>query len=1131
MRKTKRSAFTIVELVIVIAVIAILSAVLIPTFGAIIKNANVAADQSAAATLTTELHIYLKGETIDSEAELMAAINAIDPDGKKLVPKALSHDHHFWFDMENQMIVAGFTEDIKNKTSQSTSKIESQSGAVLTSAELIAETSSNTAFLGMRDVFNNGFFLIDSADALSSMFGDMSSITKDNYATFISTLDNTAKNNEVYGVIAEKVLENVAKTTIFTNGGVFYFSENTADSFVFFADDVKVISNTHYVYDGSKVNTVTNGTLPAPKGALNLPSSVVLVEENSLDFGDGNSVVINTTLADANAIANVFSPLASDATIKDKAGVSYKIVHLDTLPEGDTHEKDRLVLASDNTTWMADLIVKLPFEDYTIGYTEEDSLVEFNTDTLYVSNLKSDDVVLFAKDTKSDATSLSVFKWESDNAAITVQGGVLSFDEDAILAGSHRATITATAKNINGENIVRTLKVEVRMPVAANVTIDNEVYPLGKGDQQLTYYVTAQNKEITPTINGTVTWKSETNGEILYGLRTGELTVKDANETVCPNNTLEVGTSSTTFTISLDGRLETNFIVSVIDTTKSPFQLKYHHSSGFDTHKVADRSAYYVGSGNKLNLTDLFDSSYVFGNGKSAKITVYGWAEGNTALYTTNEINNHFLNDLEDENNGGVKYITADYTKTVTTAAQWEAAYIDFTTTSRYDRNNVNLNIIVEVAPVDDFAMVAYITVVDGAMNVTTIDDMDKYFGEGKDVVLQSDLTNIPSTSKVEISGNNLYGNGYKIVAQQYQPTTKVVNDYFIKLHNGTIDNIYIAGPVYPDFDYDTATNGTHVSGILATGTSTVQNSYVSHFRQPISGQGDVLNVVNTTLEGGNYANLQLVYGHLNLTDVTTIQNSNGTPDTFGKNKKIIGFGIFIESSALPVDGTSSSKKTPITINGYLDQFNWIAESAPKNGIYMPTVMGIDLNKVFPNLYNTDTFSSMKNYVHTVGSDKYVNGGVMCMILNPKTFDDTLPGSYKDVYTFPLDSTGCIKSGYNYSSYIVNNLIVNNNSGKTNASDNASYKKLYSLYMPTFEYKVQSMGDAAYKKAPFMKDTARAAAIAVIKGVISAMGVDISKIDAQINIFTYSNQDFTLNGEGFAIDYTSTDGYYNNYGN
>ena len=51
MKKMNKKGFTIVELVIVIAVIAILAAVMIPTFGGIIKRANEsAAMQEATAT-------------------------------------------------------------------------------------------------------------------------------------------------------------------------------------------------------------------------------------------------------------------------------------------------------------------------------------------------------------------------------------------------------------------------------------------------------------------------------------------------------------------------------------------------------------------------------------------------------------------------------------------------------------------------------------------------------------------------------------------------------------------------------------------------------------------------------------------------------------------------------------------------------------------------------------------------------------------------------------------------------------------------------------------------------------------------------------------------------------------------
>ena len=57
MRNTNKKGFTIVELVIVVAVIAILAAVLIPTFSSIIKKANLSADQQAIRNMNTALQV------------------------------------------------------------------------------------------------------------------------------------------------------------------------------------------------------------------------------------------------------------------------------------------------------------------------------------------------------------------------------------------------------------------------------------------------------------------------------------------------------------------------------------------------------------------------------------------------------------------------------------------------------------------------------------------------------------------------------------------------------------------------------------------------------------------------------------------------------------------------------------------------------------------------------------------------------------------------------------------------------------------------------------------------------------------------------------------------------------------
>ena len=72
MKKTNKKGFTIVELVIVIAVIAILSAVLIPTFGGVIADAqNSAALQAARQAQTKFLSDKENAETLKKDSVII----------------------------------------------------------------------------------------------------------------------------------------------------------------------------------------------------------------------------------------------------------------------------------------------------------------------------------------------------------------------------------------------------------------------------------------------------------------------------------------------------------------------------------------------------------------------------------------------------------------------------------------------------------------------------------------------------------------------------------------------------------------------------------------------------------------------------------------------------------------------------------------------------------------------------------------------------------------------------------------------------------------------------------------------------------------------------------------------------
>ena len=114
-RFLKRSAFTIVEMVIVIAVIGILDTVMVPTISGMIERANKSADTQFAASLTIQLAMHSVNGGINSEEDLREAFKEFyDEDyyDTKLVPKAAKSGYHFWYNTLNGSVTAGTYQDI-----------------------------------------------------------------------------------------------------------------------------------------------------------------------------------------------------------------------------------------------------------------------------------------------------------------------------------------------------------------------------------------------------------------------------------------------------------------------------------------------------------------------------------------------------------------------------------------------------------------------------------------------------------------------------------------------------------------------------------------------------------------------------------------------------------------------------------------------------------------------------------------------------------------------------------------------------------------------------------------------------------------------------------------------------------
>ena len=107
-KQNKKRGFTIVELTIVVSVIAILSAVLIPTFAGIIKKANQSADEAAVRQMNTAI-----AAAAEDELSFADAVAVLDEAGynsvKTLTP--VSKGFAFYWDAANKTIVLVNTKD------------------------------------------------------------------------------------------------------------------------------------------------------------------------------------------------------------------------------------------------------------------------------------------------------------------------------------------------------------------------------------------------------------------------------------------------------------------------------------------------------------------------------------------------------------------------------------------------------------------------------------------------------------------------------------------------------------------------------------------------------------------------------------------------------------------------------------------------------------------------------------------------------------------------------------------------------------------------------------------------------------------------------------------------------------
>ena len=196
----KKKAFTLVELVIVIAVIGILAAVLVPTFSGLVKKARYTQDVALVRNINTTLAVdeVLTGSPNDA-IELQARIRAYG-----LSTETKSEGNYLFWDKEaNRVVLAGLNETgivLNNDPSEEAvvalAEGESSKGTLLTANILAPE------------MFVEGYYFISTASA-------------DGFAQAISNIRNgkdiDANLTELAGIHSRvgEILDNFAETAVF----------------------------------------------------------------------------------------------------------------------------------------------------------------------------------------------------------------------------------------------------------------------------------------------------------------------------------------------------------------------------------------------------------------------------------------------------------------------------------------------------------------------------------------------------------------------------------------------------------------------------------------------------------------------------------------------------------------------------------------------------------------------------------------------------------------------------------------------------------------------------------------------------------------------------------------------------
>ena len=247
------------------------------------------------------------------------------------------------------------------------------------------------------------------------------------------------------------------------------------------------------------------------------------------------------------------------------------------------------------------------------------------------------------------------------------------------------------------------------------------------------------------------------------------------------------------------------------------------------------------------------------------------------------------------------------------------------------------------------------------AVNTTTGNLRNEGLLSGKNFVLICDVE-YTETQTIIMEGSTIYGNGFKYDFSKFSPQSSDIDHIFvIEMNSATFDNVQLIGKTFTDGAYVYQTDAksqnmrqNYQSLIVAKGESNILNSFVSGTRTPVRIVDGVLTITNSTISGGNVANIDVKGGTLNINNVTTI--NQGTD--------VVGYGIFVDNDG-GSDGVDGYNAT-INING-LTSYNWLSHEDVGNMI--DTTANAPMTALLNSVFDSEKFEGAT----------YINFAIVCL--------------------------------------------------------------------------------------------------------------------------------------------------------